>query len=82
VDHVTLGIPNYVNIITNPMDLGTIQANLDSLKYHYCHQFTGHVRLIFGNAMTFNVPEHSVHIWAKSLLASFEKKFLVTAEFF
>lgn len=33
VDHVKLGIPDYLDIIKTPMDFGTIKTNLHSNKY-------------------------------------------------
>jgi hypothetical protein len=76
VDPVSLGIPNYHEIITNPMDLGTIQRKLAAGDIATPEEFAKLVRLVFENAMRFNVdPTHSVHISALNLLVTFNRKF-------
>lgn len=76
VDPVAHGIPNYHQIITNPMDLGTIQAKMDAQEIDTPEQFARLVRLVFDNAIKFNVdPTHIVHQAAKNLLSMFNAKF-------
>lgn len=75
VDPIALNIPHYTKVITNPMDLGTVKANLESGVYKDPLEFAGHVRLTFSNAMLFNRAEHSVHMWARKLSEIFEKKY-------
>ena len=75
VDPVALNLPTYHQIITNPMDLTTVESNLAQSFYTDPYQFAGHVRLTFNNGMTFNAEAHMVHIWAKKLLELFNKKF-------
>lgn len=33
MDHVALGIPDYLNIVQNPMDFATIKGKLKDHKY-------------------------------------------------
>lgn len=80
VDPVALNIPEYPKIITNPMDLGTVNTNLKNGVYKNPLEFAAHVRLTFSNAMLFNRPEHSIHVWAKKLSDNFEKKFKTLAK--
>ena len=76
VDPVAHGIPTYHQIITNPMDLGTIQAKMDAHEVESPEQFARLVRLIFDNAIKFNVdPTHVVHQAARKLLLMFNTKF-------
>jgi len=74
VDPVALDIPNYYNVIKNPMDLGTIQKKLDKTLYDTPNDFAEDVRLVFDNALTFNAPKSDVANMAKALLDVFEKE--------
>ncbi len=74
VDPVAQGIPNYPDIISHPMDLGTISQKFDDLTSPL--DFAHHVRLVFENAMKFNIDStHVVHCAARDLLAIFNQKF-------
>ena len=76
VDPVALGLPTYYQIISEPMDLGTIQSKLDADEIETPEEFGRLVRLVFENAMTFNVePTHIVHQSARQLLILFNQKF-------
>jgi len=76
VDPVALGIPTYRQIIKEPMDLGTVARRLEANQINTPEEFARLVRLIFENAITFNVdPSHAVHISARFLLIEFNKKF-------
>ena len=76
VDPVALNITDYYQIISEPMDLGTIQSKLDSDEIDSPEEFGRLVRLVFENAMTFNVdPTHVVHQASRQLLILFNQKF-------
>merc|ERR1712127_486002 len=76
VDPLALGIPTYHQVITNPMDLGTISKKLQANAIESHTEFAKLVRLVFNNAMTFNVDvTHRVHQNAKDMLALFNQKF-------
>ena len=76
VDPVALGIPTYVHIIKEPMDLRTIENKMNAGSVDTPEEFARLVRLVFENAMTFNVdPGHSVHQAARNLLVIFNQKF-------
>nr|AFN53717.1 putative bromodomain-containing protein [Linum usitatissimum] len=68
VDPVELNIPDYFTIITNPMDLGTINSKLSKKKYFGAEDFAADVRLTFANAMLYNPPSNSVHTTALELV--------------
>jgi len=75
VDPVELEIPDYLEIIKNPMDLLTVKKYLDEGVYTGPEKFLEHVRLVFSNAVTYNTdPENPVHIVAKKLSEQFEEQ--------
>lgn len=47
VDPIALGIPNYFEIIKNPMDLSLIDAKLKGNKYKSPFQFFRDIELIW-----------------------------------
>jgi len=72
VDPVALGIPTYLQIIKEPMDLGTIARRMELNEMESPEEFARLCRLVFENAMKFNVdPAHSVHQAARNLLIQF-----------
>eukprot|EP00977_Amphora_coffeiformis_P010344 scaffold2417_cov155-Amphora_coffeaeformis.AAC.6 len=76
VDPVALGIPTYLQIIKEPMDLGTIARRMELNEMESPEEFARLCRLVFENAMKFNVdPAHSVHQAARNLLIQFNQKF-------
>ncbi|XAR50304.1 hypothetical protein NMG60_11004591 [Bertholletia excelsa] len=72
VDVVKLNIPDYFNVIKNPMDLGTVKSKLISGEYSSPPDFAADVRLTFANALTYNPPGNDVHIMAETLSKYFE----------
>ncbi len=74
VDPVALNIPDYLEIIKNPMDLSTIRKKLDSKVYGSMEQFEEDVRLLFSNCYTYNPPESDVHKMGRQLEAIFDSK--------
>ncbi|CAI9777275.1 unnamed protein product [Fraxinus pennsylvanica] len=74
VDVVGLNLPDYFNVIKNPMDLGTIKSKLASGKYASPLDFLADVRLTFTNAKTYNPPGNDVHIMAHTLSKLFEAR--------
>jgi hypothetical protein len=76
VDPVALGIPTYHQIVKEPMDLKTIHRRMETGAVEDPDDLARLVRLVFHNAMTFNVdPAHSVHQAARTLLVLFNQKF-------
>mmetsp|Transcript_37557 Transcript_37557/g.77085 ORF Transcript_37557/g.77085 Transcript_37557/m.77085 type:complete len:225 (-) Transcript_37557:404-1078(-) len=74
VDPVKLQIPDYFDVIKQPMDLGTVKAKLDDGTLTSPEMFKEHVLLTFSNAMTYNPASHDVHIMAKTLKDLFLSK--------
>ncbi|KAG6419293.1 hypothetical protein SASPL_121509 [Salvia splendens] len=67
VNPVKLKIPDYFEIIKNPMDLGTIKRKLEKNMYSGAKEFAADVLLTFENAISYNPPSHQVHCWAEIL---------------
>lgn len=73
VDPAALGVIHYPTIVPSPMDLGTVKRRLEDGDYADVHALAADVRLVFRNALTFNVlPEAQVHQAARDLLEKFE----------
>jgi len=74
VDPVAHGCPNYLEVIKEPMDLGTVMARLSSGKvYESAEQMARDVRLIWSNCKRYNEPESELSLMASKLQAKFEE---------
>merc|ERR1719210_2489127 len=78
VDVKALNLHDYHDVIKKPMDLSTVQANLDRESYKSKEEFAADIRLIFENCATYNPPEHEVVGMANRLKMVFEKKYSET----
>ncbi|KAG8651222.1 transcription factor GTE6 [Manihot esculenta] len=79
VDVKGLGLHDYYEIIDKPMDFSTIKNQMeakDGTGYKNVREICADVRLVFKNAMKYNVEKSDVHVMAKTLLAKFEEKWL------
>ncbi|WVZ95248.1 hypothetical protein U9M48_041039 [Paspalum notatum var. saurae] len=74
VDVVKLNIPDYFDIVKQPMDLGTIQKKMKAGAYSTPREFAEDVRLTFRNAMNYNPVNNDVHVMAKTLNKTFETR--------
>jgi hypothetical protein len=64
VDPVALGIPNYFEVIKQPMDFSTIEKKLNHGEYDSIDAFYLDVQLVFDNCCTFNpsgILIHKIH---------------------
>lgn len=77
VDPVYLNLPDYFDVIKNPMDLGTVKKKLSSSVYTSPLDFVADVRLAFTNAMTYNPPTNDVYLMAATLSKFFEVRWKV-----
>lgn len=81
VDPVALNIPHYPQIITNPMDLSTVEKKLGGAKmdtaqyarYANVDEFVADIKLIIENCAKFNGPEHPVTQMALRMEEQFDK---------
>lgn len=67
VDPIALNLPNYFDVVKNPMDLGTISNNLMNWKYKTIDQFVDDLNLVFYNCFQFNPEGNEVHSMGKKL---------------
>ena len=62
MDYVALGIPDYPDIVKNPMDFGTILTNIENRVIQTREDFAANVRLVFSNAFLYNKPTDDVYV--------------------
>ncbi|KAK6134361.1 hypothetical protein DH2020_031902 [Rehmannia glutinosa] len=74
VDVAALGLHDYLEIIKNPMDLGTVKNRLAQNWYKSPVEFAEDVRLTFRNAMTYNPKGQDVYVMAEQMSKAFEDK--------
>ncbi|XP_057493167.1 transcription factor GTE11-like [Actinidia eriantha] len=67
VDPVKLNIPDYSSVISEPMDLGTVNTKLASYMYSCVEELAADVRLTCSNAMLYNPSYNNVHNMAKEV---------------
>ena len=63
--------PNYLEVITHPMDLSTVASKLDSGEYSSVSQFKGDVELIWSNAIQYNGKKSFIGLIASQLRSLF-----------
>ncbi|KAJ3009858.1 hypothetical protein HKX48_007722 [Thoreauomyces humboldtii] len=73
VDPIALNIPNYRNIIKNPMDLSTMEAKLRDQRYANAQEFIADFKLMVENCYTFNTQASPVGQNGTALEKSFTK---------
>ena len=75
VDPITLNIPDYPQVVKNPMDIGTIRKRLHEGYYNdQTDMFVKDIRRVFMNAAIYNDPYHQIHKYAVQCSNIFEKK--------
>jgi bromodomain-containing factor 1 len=74
VDPIKLNIPSYFTIITQPMDLSTIESKLKKNQYNTVAEIVADVDLMAGNAARFNGPDHIVAQEGQKLRVLFAKQ--------
>lgn len=74
VDPVKLNIPQYFDIIKQPMDLSTVEKKFESGVYTTAEEVDADVRLMLQNCFTFNAPEHLIHKTGKVFEREYNKE--------
>ncbi|KAA0194450.1 CREB-binding protein [Fasciolopsis buskii] len=74
VDPVVLHIPDYFQVIKEPMDLTTIRNNLEDGKYTEPWQVVEHFRLMFNNAWLYNKKTSKVYKMCTKLAELFQSR--------
>lgn len=72
VDPIEQGIPDYLNVIKNPQDFGSIRSKLISGFYVSPTPVINDIRTVFSNAMIYNPSTHPVHQLASRMSKIFE----------
>lgn len=75
VDPVALGLPDYFDVIKNPMHLELVKKKLENAIYSDMEGFARDTRLVFENAILYNGEGSEVGELAQSMLSVFEKLF-------
>ena len=68
VDPIALGIPDYFDIIKNPMSMNDIKTKLDNGDYKDPWQFVDDVWLMFENAWTYNRKTSKVYKYCSKVI--------------
>ena len=75
VDWELYGLHDYPEVVTHPMDLGTIQGKLEEGRYKDPPAFASDVRLVWDNCLKYNMPNSDLYMTAQKLSTLFDKKF-------
>ncbi len=73
VDPIELGIPDYFQIIKNPMDFSTIKKKLSNNLYTNFKQFTEDIKLTFDNCYLYNGADSSVGLACTVIKNEYQK---------
>ncbi|TNV80957.1 hypothetical protein FGO68_gene4364 [Halteria grandinella] len=73
VDTVRYKIPHYLQVVSNPMDLGTISDKLAHHQYDSPQEYLDDVELVFANCILFNGHDNPYSKKAVALRAKFER---------
>jgi bromodomain-containing factor 1 len=76
VDAIKLNIPQYHTIVTQPMDLGTMEKKLKTNQYSSPQAVSDDFALMVNNTTIFNGADHLVTQEGIKLKATFEKQML------
>ena len=74
VDYIELNIPEYPEIIKNPMDLGTIKEKLENDNYSDINEIVNDFDLIWENCFTFNKVGSEIYKMAQYCKKLFKKQ--------
>ena len=73
VDPVALGLPDYFEVVKNPMHLELVKKKLENAIYPEMDMFARDVRLVFENAILYNGETSEVGELAQAMLQKFDK---------
>merc|ERR1712194_324554 len=75
VDHENMGLTDYLQVIKEPQDLGTISEKLERTHYMSPEDFARDVRLVWQNAITYNSATSMFGVVAAILWQTFDRRF-------
>lgn len=73
VDPAKYGIDDYFDIITEPMDFGTIKRKLTHNVYSEINEFIRDMNLVFSNCIKYNGTENLISKYAIEIRNLFEE---------
>ena len=73
VDPIELGLPNYFEVIKNPMDFSTIKKKLNNFCYSNFKEFCNDMNLVFDNCYLFNGKDSNVGNMCTNVKNQYEK---------
>ena len=74
VDWRALGLHDYPQIVTHPLDLSTVAAWVDRVQTFDFDRFLHAVRLVWSNALRYNPVDNPVHGSAREMARLFEQR--------
>merc|ERR1712086_431505 len=74
VDHENMGLTDYLQVIKEPQDLGTISKKLERNHYMSPEDYARDVRLVWQNAITYNSATSMFGVVAAILWQTFQQK--------
>jgi Bromodomain/TAZ zinc finger len=72
VDPLAMGLPDYFDVVKNPMYLELVKKKLQNAIYSDTKSFAHDVKLVFENAILYNGESSEVGVLANSFLTRFE----------
>lgn len=63
-----LKVPDYYQVITNPMDFGTIKYKLNMGEYRRDDDLMRDAFLVFDNCNTYNDSDAEVYKWVRAFI--------------
>lgn len=75
VDPVLFGLPDYFEVVKNPMHLLLVKKKLENAVYTDMASFERDVKLVFENAILYNGEESDVGTLAKTMKGVFETEY-------
>lgn len=80
VDPVVFGLPDYFEVVKNPMHLLLVKKKLENAVYTDMASFERDVKLVFENAILYNGEESEVGQLAHKMMGVFEKEYKKVCE--
>jgi hypothetical protein len=75
VDPIADGVPDYLEKVTKPMDLGTIQGKMERKEYNDESEFAADVRQIFENCYTYWNSKDPMWATCEKFQKTFEERY-------
>ena len=80
VDPVVFGLPDYFEVVKNPMHLLLVKKKLENAVYTDMASFERDVKLVFENAILYNGEDSEVGQLANTMMGVFEKEYKKVCE--